>query len=260
MVVRIIRLPGIHHDANAVIMAGSEDSLLIDTGSSWYQMLQVERIAGHTEGVNPLSRILLTSRRFPFSGGAKHVSLSNGDIPIYVHKDAVSSMQTGDFFTTWANRYDSDMPKTECKAIEAGDHFDLGDGNVIAISTPGHCPDGLSFLEADRGVLVSGAVLPRADTPTRWDMPGGSLLDLINSYKRIHGLALSSIVPARGPAIRGRDHIDEVLNMHLEFFEDALANDGQPPVGWPRPARPPYWLTPRAPWPLMEKEVSDAGK
>ena len=44
---RIIRLPGIHHDANAVIFAGNESNVLIDSGTTWYQMLQVERITGH---------------------------------------------------------------------------------------------------------------------------------------------------------------------------------------------------------------------
>ena len=44
---RIIRLPGIHHDANAVIFAGSESNVLVDSGTTWYQMLQVERITGH---------------------------------------------------------------------------------------------------------------------------------------------------------------------------------------------------------------------
>ena len=73
---RIIRLPGIHHDANAVIFSGKEEKILVDAGTTWYQMLQVERISGHLaeEEQKTLSRILLTSRRFPFSGGAKYIS------------------------------------------------------------------------------------------------------------------------------------------------------------------------------------------
>ena len=70
---RIIRLPGIHHDANAVIFAGSESNVLVDSGTTWYQMLQVERINGHLKhkgSESQLDRILLTSRRYPFSGAA----------------------------------------------------------------------------------------------------------------------------------------------------------------------------------------------
>ena len=87
---RIIRLPGIHHDANAVIFAGSESNVLVDSGTTWYQMLQVERITGHLKqkgSESKLDRILLTSRRYPFSGAAKHIAESFGNIPIHIHSD-----------------------------------------------------------------------------------------------------------------------------------------------------------------------------
>ena len=254
---RIIRLPGIHHDANAVIFAGNESNVLIDSGTTWYQMLQVERITGHLKhkgSESQLDRILLTSRRYPFSGAAKHISESFGNIPIHIHSDAISVLETGDFYSTWANRYDSDMPSTECKPIAQGDTFNLGDGELFALSLPGHCSDGMGYFEKQRGVLVAGAVLPRADTPCRWDMPGGSLPELITSLETIHDLAPKSIVPARGPTIKGVSRIDEVLNQHLNFLEECQDNDGQVPRSWPRPARTAYFLTSEPPWPLKENE------
>ena len=253
--VRIIRLPGIHHDANAVIFSGSDSNVLVDAGTTWYQMLQVERIAGHMDN-KKLNRILLTSRRYPFAGAAKHIAESHGDIPIHVHPDAISVLETGDFYSTWANRYDSDMPSTKCEPVEQGDVFELGDGSLFSLSLPGHCTDGMGYYERDRGVLVTGAVLPRADTPCRWDMPGGSLPELITSLKTIHDLSPSSIVPARGPTIKGSGRIDEVLNQHLNFLEGCLENEGEVPRSWPRPARTAYFLVSDPPWPLIEKEVS----
>jgi glyoxylase-like metal-dependent hydrolase (beta-lactamase superfamily II) len=258
--VRIVRLPGIHHDANATIFAGSESSLLVDAGTTWYQMLQMERISGHLENSNPLERILLTSRRYPFSGAAKHISEGHGNIPIHIHPDAVSVLETGDFFTTWSNRYDSDMPRTECQPVIQGDVFKLGDGEIFSLALPGHCTDGMGYFETERGVLVSGAVLPRADTPSRWDMPGGSLPELITSLKTIHDLSPSSLVPARGPTIKGRERIDEVLNMHLQFLEECEENNGEVPRSWPRPARTAYFLVSEPPWPLKEKENSSSDK
>ena len=257
---RIIRLPGIHHDANAVIFSGRESNVLVDAGTTWYQMLQTERIAGHIEGIVELERILLTSRRFPFSGAAKHIADLRNGIPIHIHREGVSAMQTGDFFTTWANRYDSDMPSTECEPVTQGDIFKLGDGEIFSLSLPGHCTDGMGFFETERGVLVSGAVLPRADTPSRWDMPGGSLPELITSLKTIHDLAPSSLVPARGPTIKGSSRIDEVLNMHLQFLEECEDNDGEVPRSWPRPARTAYFLVSDPPWPLKEIENSSSDK
>ena len=254
--VRIIRLPGIHHDANAVIFAGRDSTILVDAGTTWYQMLQTERITGHLGDGNNLDRILLTSRRYPFSGGAKHISQTFGEIPIGIHSDAISVMETGDFYSTWANRYDSDMPSTACESVSQGDVFPLGDGELFALSLPGHCTDGMGYFEKERGVLVTGAVLPRADNPCRWDMPGGSLPELITSLKTIHDLSPSSIVPARGPTIKGEDRIDEVLNQHLNFLEDCQQNEGTPPRSWPRPARTAYFLVSDPPWALLEKEIS----
>ena len=46
LAMRIVRLPGIHHDANAVLLIGSEEAILIDSGTAWYQLLQQERIIG----------------------------------------------------------------------------------------------------------------------------------------------------------------------------------------------------------------------
>ena len=43
---RMTRLPGIHHDANCVVVQGEASVVLIDAGTSWYQALQVERILG----------------------------------------------------------------------------------------------------------------------------------------------------------------------------------------------------------------------
>ena len=111
-------------------------------------------------------------------------------------------------------------------------------------------------FEVEREVLCTGAVLPRADTPSRWDMPGGSLPELISSLNTIHDLSPKSIVPARGPAIRGRERIDEVINQHLTFLENCQDDDGQVPRSWPRPARTAYFLVSEPPWPLLEKESS----
>jgi len=229
--------------------------MLVDSGTTWYQMLQVERIAGHLgEGEANLDRILLTCRRYPFAGAAKYISEANGDIPIHIHSDAISVLETGDFYSTWANRYDSDMPSTKCEPVSNGDIFDLGDGELYALSLPGHCSDGMGYFEKNRGVLVAGAVLPRADSPCRWDMPGGSLPELIASLKTIHDLTPNSIVPARGPSIKGIERIDEVINQHLSFLEECQENDGKVPRSWPRPARTAYFLTSEPPWQLKELE------
>jgi glyoxylase-like metal-dependent hydrolase (beta-lactamase superfamily II) len=146
------------------------------------------------------------------------------------------------------------MPPTQTTAIEDNEIFALGDGDVKAIWLPGHAPEGMGYMIPHLETLVVGPLLPRADRPTRWDLPGGSLIDLIESFETIKRLQPTSIVPLQGPAIRGKEHIQDVLGRHIEFFKQAVENDGKPPKTWHRPAPTALWLTPISPWPLEEKE------
>ena len=106
--------------------------------------------------------------------------------------------------------------------------FPMGDGEVIPLHLPGHASEGMGFHIPHLSTLVVGALLPRADRPTRWDLPGGSLMDIIDSIKRMKRLNVSSLVPLQGPAIRGVEHVQDVLDRHLAFFEEAAENDGNP--------------------------------
>ena len=252
--VKVTRLPGIHHDGNVVILSGTLGHILVDAGTSWYQALQLERIKGQI-GEQSLDRILLTSRRFPVSGGAKFLSQSFGNVPIHIHEDGQAALETGDFFTTWANRFDSDMPATTTTTVVNKEVFALGDGEIQALSMPGHCSDGMAYLIGHQKTLIAGTLLPRADRPTRWDLPSGSLLDLISSFEAILRMQLNSIVPLQGPAIRGKAHVKDVLERHLHFFKQAAEQDGRTPVSWHRPAPTALWHTPSSPWPLEEQET-----
>ena len=134
---RIVRLPGIHHDANAVLLIGSEEAILIDSGTAWYQLLQQERIIGQCGEACKLREIVLTSRRYPFSGGSLSISEHFGSIPISAHHSAISSLSTGDFFTTWANRFDSDMPRFDVEGIDGNSVKILDDESIEILEAPG---------------------------------------------------------------------------------------------------------------------------
>jgi hypothetical protein len=85
-------------------------------------------------------------------------------------------------------------------------------------------------------------------------MPGANLVLIRDNIKKIIAMKLSAIVPMQGPAIKGKKHVAEVLNRHLDFYQSCIDEEGTPPSSWPRPARSTLWLSPRNPWPLEEKE------
>ena len=258
---RIVRLPGIHHDSNVILAIGTLGNIVIDSGTSWYQSLLLERVTGilEDEKVQPekVDRILLTSRRYPCSGGANYLSEQLSECPIHIHPEGQSSLETGDFFTTWANRFDSDMPVTITESVNDNDVFHLGNGQICALALPGHCSDGICYYVPEKNLLISGLLMPRADRPTRWDMPTGCLPDVVESLRRVRKLKLETIIPLQGPAIRGKAHVLDVLNRHIAFFESCIDSDGTIPKSWSRPAQTALWLTPHPPWPLEEREENN---
>lgn len=251
---RVLRLPAIHHDANLVLIKGTLGTLVVDSGTSWYQGLQVERIKGIIGEDETLDRILLTSKRFPCSGGALHISQSFPGCTVHIHHEGQAALETGDFFTTWANRFDSDMPSTKTESVEDGEMFALGNGHVESLHLPGHSSDGMGYWISESNMILLGPLVPRADRPTRWDLPGGCLPDIVTSLKRILLLKPHSILPLQGPAIKGVEHCKEVLKRHIEFFQGCIEKEGSVPSSTPKPAATALWHSPHPPWPLEERE------
>jgi hypothetical protein len=76
------------------------------------------------------------------------LSLST-DCAVHIHPDGQGALETGDFFTTWANRFDSDMPPVKAERVDDGEVFALGNGQVESISIPGHSSDGMGYWIPD---------------------------------------------------------------------------------------------------------------
>ena len=56
---------------------------------------------------------------------------------LFTFTPMAAALETGDFFTTWANRYDSDMPRTATEGLSEEDVFPMGGGEVVStISRP----------------------------------------------------------------------------------------------------------------------------
>lgn len=255
---RIVRLPGIHHDANAVLLMGKREAILIDSGTAWYQLLQQERIAGQLGDEVNLREIILTSRRYPFSGGSASIAERFDDVPIKVHPSATSSLATGDFFTTWANRYDSDMPIINAVELNIGQRIELGDELIEIIEAPGPSSCNLVVHIPSAKTVIVGALLPRADRPMRWDVPTGNLIDGKSSLEYVKTLDAEKLIPMHGPSIKGVEHISETIDRHITALQDIIENQGVLPRSWPKPAHTSLWHEPVPSWPRKEQETNQA--
>ena len=254
---RIVRLPGIHHDANAVLLIGSDEAVLIDSGTAWYQLLQQERIVGQLNDEIKLREIILTSRRYPFSGGSASISQHFGTIPIFAHPAAISSLATGDFFTTWANRFDSDMPAVDAIEVELNYHM-LNDERIEIIEAPGPSRCNLMIHIPSAKTIITGALLPRADRPMRWDVPTGNLILGKQSLEKILELGAEKLIPMHGPSIQGGQHISETVQRHITALQEIIDDQGTIPRSWPKPSHTSLWHEPVPSWERKEQETNQA--
>ena len=241
----VIRLPGIHHDTSMTILTDDCETILIDTGTSWHQVNTEERIKSKIEH-NDIATILLTHRHYDTAGAAAHLA-SIFDSTIYAHGNAINPLSSNDQLTTWASRFDSDMPPTSAQAIEDGWKSNIGDLEIEAIHTPGHTSCHTSFLLEELGILVTGDLFPAATTPGRTDFPTGNVVQMKDSIQRVRALDLDTLIPSRGETIRG-NAIEESLTKHLDFFDSMIEAKGMLPKEWPVPVPTCMWWTPEPEW------------
>lgn len=78
-------------------------------------------------------------------------------------------------------------PRLDIRTAQAGDRWSLGGEAVLALGTPGHTPDGLSYHVprlGDGGAVFTGDTL-FAGTIGRTDRHGGNAEQLIDSVRRV---------------------------------------------------------------------------
>jgi hydroxyacylglutathione hydrolase len=244
--VEVIRLPGIHHDTSISIVAGTEKSVLIDSGTSWHQVNIVERINSKIELLPRIEAILLTHRHYDTSGAANFLG-EKFDAPVFIHPDASNSLVSNDQLTTWASRYDSDMPVTETIPLTDGWEMDLGGGNIQCIYTPGHTNCHSSFFIPELSILFAGDLIPSPEYPGRTDFPTGNIPEMLDSIEKIIVLNPDVIVPSRGKTIRNEE-VQKVLQKHRDFFITLKENLGELPENWPKPTTTCMWWSPNPKW------------
>ena len=218
---RVIRLPGIHHDSNSVLISDSEEVCLIDCGTSWYQLLIEERIRGQIASKSEISKIFLTSRRFNHCGASAFLS-SVFDAEILIHKSAINSLSGGDHFSTWASRFNSDMPHTSAIGISDEQKFNVGEIKLEAIHLPGHSIDSMGYYVESHELLIAGSTIPGEKRVSRWDLPTGCLPDLADSLELLIDLDLEILITGFGEQINGKKVINNALELQRDFLDTCI--------------------------------------
>jgi glyoxylase-like metal-dependent hydrolase (beta-lactamase superfamily II) len=190
-----------------VVGAQGKEPLLIDTGSGLPEYLELLKSHLEAQGINPLTRILLTHVHADHIGGAGDVGGLFPGIPI--HKQP------------WPEK-DARYP-VELRAARDGERFS-GEGYTLqAIHSPGHAQDHLCYyLEEERALFTGDVILGVGTTIIPQD--GGSLGDYLETLRRLQSLEVDRIYPGHGPVIENpKEKIAEYLEHRLERERQIVA-------------------------------------
>ena len=84
--------------------------------------------------------------------------------------------------------------------LKEGDKIDFGTHQLTVIETPGHTPGGIVLYDAAEHVAFSGDALFRSSIG-RTDLPGGSMLEMMQSLRMICQLPdETKVFPGHGAA------------------------------------------------------------
>lgn len=162
-------------DGTRTYRVGVEDVALVDPGPLVPE--HVEALAAWVEGARTV-RILLTHRHGDHADAARPLAELVGA--------EVLGPQGGE---------DVD------RSLADGDRVATDEGELVAVSTPGHARHHLSFHWPGRSALFAGdLVLGRGDTTWVAEYPG-CVADYLRSLARLGALDLDVIYPAHGPPL-----------------------------------------------------------
>ena len=168
---------------------GSDEIVLVDPGPD--QEDHLERLAT----LGPVALVLISHRHGDHTDGIDRIAAATGA--------TVRSVGSG---------FLRNMGSHLCD----GEVIDAAGLRIRVLATPGHTADSVSFV-LDDAVLTADTVLGRGTTVI--DDEDGSLVDYLESLRRLQGLGRRAVLPGHGPEL---DDLSAVAAMYLTHRHQRL--------------------------------------
>jgi len=111
----------------------------------------------------------------------------------------------------WPGR--DDRYPAEWAALRDGDVIPAGDGSLEVVHTPGHAPDHIALWDAESRTVFSGDLVTLGTTVVILVSAGGSLVQYLDSLRRVMALNPRRLLPAHGNVI---DEPAAVIQKYLD--------------------------------------------
>ncbi|HLC16780.1 MAG TPA: MBL fold metallo-hydrolase [Thermodesulfovibrionia bacterium] len=191
MIIKSLTVGSLQVNCYIVYDEATKDAIVIDPGD------EPDMVMDLIEEVNlKVNFILLTHGHFDHIGAVDDMKGFTG-APILLHKaDKHLYSQANVHASMWGFRI-GNLPEPE-RFIEEGDEIKAGALEFRVLHTPGHTHGSSCFY--GMGVLFSGDTLFR-DSIGRTDLPGGDMLAMGDSFRKLMELPLDTVVYCgHGPA------------------------------------------------------------
>lgn len=155
-----------------------------------------------------LHGIILTHRHFDHVGGAAWL-MEKFSADVYASPGEAPALREGDAVTTGAVSFGGRLVPMPVKVLGYDTEFDIGDGGLLVVHTPGHTEGSICLYHEQSRSLFTGDVVFTDGNVGRWDLSTGDYGQLVQSLEKLGKLEIHNLYPGHGPYAEsdGLDHV-----------------------------------------------------
>ncbi len=163
-----------------------------------------------------LEALILTHRHIDHTGGAAEI-MSKFSTEVYASPGEAPSLIEGDQITTGAITFGTELIRMPVKILMYNKAIDIGEGELLAIHTPGHTEGSICLFHEKSKSIFSGDVVFTGGNVGRWDLATGDYGQLVRSIQKLSEMDVKNLYPGHGPYTE-RDALDHI-NMGLNALK-----------------------------------------
>ncbi|MEX2702619.1 MAG: MBL fold metallo-hydrolase [Candidatus Baldrarchaeota archaeon] len=197
-----------------VIIDEDRKAMLVDCGTGLYFNQLLNTLDKLNVDLKNIKCIILTHMHFDHSGGVVKL-LERRSIDVLAHKIDAKYLEEGDDEYVFAWGFGAKLKPIKISAyLEEGNNINFGDFNFKVLHTPGHTKGSICLYDEEKKILLSGDTVFAGGGVGRFDLPSGSLRDLINSLERLSKIKVDKLLPGHG------EIVTENGNLHIKLAID----------------------------------------
>jgi len=210
-------IAGVGYDSNVYLLE-DEDPIVVDTGSGMFADATLEEMSKIVP-LKRVGRIVLTHSHYDHIGGASMIQKATGG-RIYLHEDEAIPLKAGDTSLALEGMFGEKLGQIDLEPLRTGQKLKCGSSELEVLHSPGHSPGSIVLHDSRTKSAIVGDTVFCDGGVGRWDLPGGDLVKLRKSIKRLEDLGLRNMYPGHGSYADGdaQQHLMLSLNYIAEAY------------------------------------------